>query len=660
MATWLGSTTLMLHFATIKTVIKPFCTKKSIFVAAFAIVLAFIAASPAGLLLEQNTSLAQLFKIRGYRPTPQNVVIIALNSNAHQQLHPSVPGNFWPRQTLAKAITLIAKADAKLIALDIALKEARDENGDASLEQAIADAGNVMLFTYLKREHLFLPRGLADIEQVQPPIKRFAKHALGSGTFTLPKGGMVHYTDLTSHPGGVPIQPLMVTEALAPSNPLITAPPKRFYINYYGPARSFQTWDIDQLLLQPEKILPKLKNALVYIGYLEMGQTEQVDTYPTVFTTRLGVDLSGVEISATVSANLLENSAIQPTRAWVRAFWILVLVVTVSLIGLVRPLLLWPACAALLVIIWNVGVLRFSANQWWPLSLYTLAIIGAGAFAFIQTHLQQKSHLRNVRRALQQHLPNHAAHKLSLNLVNLEKEHSLVYGVCLVTDIRGYTALAESIPPDELHRLMNRYYAELVSAVEECNGFVGNIVGDSLVALWTGPTINSALCENAYKAVTIIQNHLKANPDLNTQLPTCIALHAGQFSLGHLGAQGHFEYSPVGDMINTATRIEHFNRTLGTEFLCTKLVAEQLLLLNEPPSLLHLGAFTMRNRANTTELYSICNQADLKTHFTKALQLYLNGQKDGAKALFETLDQQFGYGPGRHYLAQCIEQSSSN
>ena len=174
-----------------------------------------------------------------------------------------------------------------------------------------------------------------------------------------------------------------------------------------------------------------------------------------------------------------------------------------------------------------------------------------------------------------------------------------------MTDIKGYTALSETLPPVELHQLMNGYYKELITAVQNNGGTIGNIVGDSLMAMWTGPKIDTAMCQQAMQAVLDIQQAVTNNPKFATHLPTCSALHGGQFSLGNLGGQGHFEYSPVGDIINTVSRIEHFNRELGTEFLCSNIIQEHLTQTSNRYEPLYLGRFSLRNKADLTAIYTI-------------------------------------------------------
>ena len=158
--------------------------------------------------------------------------------------------------------------------------------------------------------------------------------------------------------------------------------------------------------------------------------------------------------------------------------------------------------------------------------------------------------------------------------------------------------------PAELHQLMNEYYAVLVSVIEKHQGFIANFVGDAMLALWTGGEINESMCQKAYAAAIELQQRIADDPKLSQKLPTCVALHGGQFSLGNLGAKGHYEYSPVGDIINTVSRVEHFNRDLGTQFLCTEIIAKNLTLKNGMPELIAMGDHVFRNKTEPMTLYT--------------------------------------------------------
>jgi len=236
---------------------------------------------------------------------------------------------------------------AKLVVLDVAFRNARNEAEDAALETAIAKAKNVLLFTYLKREQWPTPSGTLDIHRVMPPLKRFAQHALGSGSFTLPKERTVQHTLLSTPDGQTPVQPVLVAKhwgkgsAIRPSTP--------YFINYYGPAFHLNNLGVDQLLQRPAQELVHLKNKVIYIGLAETVQTEQQDTYPTVFTKRFGIELSGVEISATVASNIMDGSLLTAPKIVQRVLLVSLTIALLVTAYCVKPTILVATSIASLI-----------------------------------------------------------------------------------------------------------------------------------------------------------------------------------------------------------------------------------------------------------------------------------------------------------------------
>src|SRR5690606_3451381 len=154
----------------------------------------------------------------------------------------------------------------------------------------------------------------------------------------------------------------------------------------------------------------------------------------------------------------------------------------------------------------------------------------------------------------------------------------LLDGICLETDAEHYTALAESSSPQKLRDLMNRYYEVVFEPVRARGGHISNVIGDSVLAIWTGSRLDRELRTNVCRgALDIVRNV----PRFNLQhgrapLPTRIGIHGGPMCLGHVGAVNHYEYRAVGDIVNAATRLEALNKDLGTGILASGMVVEDL------------------------------------------------------------------------------------
>ncbi len=699
----------MKHFATKCQQLKAISAYRLLIFSGLCSLLLAMAYSPLATKIEQVTSLRLLYALRGPIPPPDDIAIIALNSGVASRLELSSYSGNWPRTLHAELINKLQAADARLIVMDIAFKDRHNEEEDLALEQALSASNNVILFKYLKRHQVSTANGQLDIEQELPPLPRFGQHALASASFTLPKyPAQVYSTHLTSllSEGPEATQPLIAYLALqsledqqhiwqtlqdppalainlmqrarqliAHAHQLkssrLTPSQKNILrvlqhtsaltINFYGYPKTITTWPLDYVLdLEPEAFRQKFQDKTVYIGFSDTVQTEQQDAYRTVFSDALGVDLSGVEISATVFSNLLGNHFIRsPTPATL---------LIITLLSLASGLLCYtcPPRWTLYLQLISVSLYLFLSlylfnnhNLWLPIGLPAIALILANGLGLSRRFYINKKRIEHIQFTLSQFLPKDAATKFSQNVTALEQDRQLVHGVCLMTDIQGYTSLSEILEPDDLHQLMNIYYSELVSTVEEFGGFIGNLVGDGMLALWTGPRITPEMCQAALHASQEIQRRINNHPKLCHALPTCSAIHGGQFSLGNLGGQGHFEYSPVGDIINTASRVEHFNRNLGTAFLCTESIAKQLSLVesSEAIQLRPLGNFTFRNKALAMPLYGLAGNLGEQelSFFTKAVEKYEAGVLEEAEEIFERLSHDFEDEPSKYYLARLKE-----
>lgn len=374
-------------------------------------------------------------------------------------------------------------------------------------------------------------------------------------------------------------------------------------INFYGPPGTLDTLPIDQaLLIDIERLTHKVKNKVVYIGLAETAQTEQQDAYRTVYTQGNGLDLSGVEISATVLGNLLNNNSIRLPAPSLQTL----ILVSACFFSTILLLILSLRWGLILLILSQAAYISLATqffsqqNLWLPLATPLIVVFLCAGLALYVKLVEQSRRQQNIQIALAKYLPSDIADTLSYNVSALESQHRLVQGVCLMTDIHGYTSVSEQLSPTELHKRLNSYYGKLIEVVNNNNGAVANIVGDSLLAVWTTDQLDKSICDTALKTASEIMATLQTTLDDENNFPTSIALHCGEFSLGHLGAGNHFEYSPVGDIVNTTSRIEQLNRKLGTKILCSA----PFVRTRGEEGMRCQGEFVLKNKLEPLALYA--------------------------------------------------------
>jgi adenylate cyclase len=132
--------------------------------------------------------------------------------------------------------------------------------------------------------------------------------------------------------------------------------------------------------------------------------------------------------------------------------------------------------------------------------------------------------------------------------------------VVLFSDIRGFTEVAESLPPDQMAAQLNEYFAAMVECVFRHNGALDKFIGDALMAYWGAPVSSGDDADRAIRAALDMQTELaKLNARWTAQgrsaLHAGIGINAGDAFVGNIGSPRRLEYTLIGDTVNLANRL---------------------------------------------------------------------------------------------------------
>ena len=439
------------------------------------------------------------------------------------------------------------------------------------------------------------------------------------------------------------------------------------YVNFYGPPSTLATISMHKVVLaepvEKSALKAAIKDRVVFIGAARTSWSEQKDGFHTVYTRPDGLDLSGVEIAATVYANLRDDSYLKPLPFVLSAAGLLVFAVVVCLISF--PLSPLPAAIALLAFIAaGLSTARFvfaDQNLWLPI-IIPLMILPAGGYltALIYKYLRSRQERKHMQKALKLYLPDSVVEEISKDLDFVTSGDRMIYGACLLSDAENYTTLSERLPPEELSRVMKDYYGLLFGQVKEHDGTVTNMIGDSMFALWPSTEPQQGLKEKACGAALGIANLLREFNEARPEhaLPTRIGLHSGYLLMGHIGAAGHYEYAPVGDIVNTASRIEGLNKRLGTRLLAS----EETLAEGSGVSTRLMGTFLLSGKSRPVTIHQLLADDEEALSgapvymelFPEALELFRARQWQQAETtLARCLELKPDDGPSHFYQELC-------
>jgi adenylate cyclase len=173
-------------------------------------------------------------------------------------------------------------------------------------------------------------------------------------------------------------------------------------------------------------------------------------------------------------------------------------------------------------------------------------------------------------------------------------------------DLRGFTALADSLPRDRLIALLNDYFEVVVTAVIGEGGEALNLMGDGLLAIFElrkdeEPSARCAAALRAAKVATekIAARNLERRAAGDPEIRFGLALHLGEVSYGNIGAPSRLDFTVIGPAVNHAARLEKIASELGRHVVTSASFAAAA-----PASFESLGRHHLRGVLEPQEVFA--------------------------------------------------------
>ena len=266
------------------------------------------------------------------------------------------------------------------------------------------------------------------------------------------------------------------------------------YINVYGPPGQIRTLHIADILSSQRRTgtpdpLVDLHDKVVFVGYADNTEWEILEKFPTVYGS--GVQkTSGVELVATAFANLLDGTDPIAASSWVR---FLIAFAAGSCTGLLCysiTTLAASAVALLAVAVYlGVSVLAFSQSSFWLPLFFPLALATPLGYACAVGYklMDYKRDRATLRSILNQFVPPDVVDVLARNASDISQVKETTNVACVMTDVEDFTTLSQTLAPAQVSVLLGQYFEAIFKPVADHGGFVCDLKGDSILALWTDP-----------------------------------------------------------------------------------------------------------------------------------------------------------------------------
>lgn len=568
--------------------------------------------------LELNT-VDTRFSIRGERKPPPNLVVVGVDEDTFAAL----PNERWPytHDLHAKVVDRLRRDGAKVIAIDIQFSEPSNTDEETlALLDSISRAGRVVVSTTQVD-----PRGNGDAFLYYVPQKVLDSKKRGAVNAWLKREVGVTVSDglFPNDPGGVIRRLSSKTDGLS-SFPIAAAQRatgKRIdsadlggdtaYIDFYGkPGRIKEVSYSD--VLQGRSKPGEFRGKIVVVGAtIPVLQ----DVHPT--STSGDDQMSGPEIQATAIGTALAGFPLQESPSGLDVALIVLLGIAVPLTSLrlsalraaAIALVLGGAYAVVAQLAFNGGTILPVV---YPLAGLALSAVGALGVYYLTEAIERERTRDMFARFVPESVVGEAleqADGLRLGGIGLE-------ATVMFSDLRGFTSFAESLEPDQVITILNRYLTAMVDdAILPNGGTLVDYMGDGIMAVFGAPI---QMDDHADRALAAGRAKLKELETFNEWLRVeygfdkgfrmGIGLNSGRVMSGNVGSEQRMAYTAIGDTTNTAARLEAM--TKGTPYMLYMSDSTKVALSEEPADLVYVDEFEVRGRQQKVKLWSVGEAAD--------------------------------------------------
>ena len=339
--------------------------------------------------------------------------------------------------------------------------------------------------------------------------------------------------------------------------------------------RKWISWvNTPQFSLTDIKNTELIKNRFIFVGVTAKGVMPQIATPSGL--------LEPHKIQTALSESILiEDSPFIPDYALLAEIGIYLATTVLvwfflNFFGVTWGLVFFLLTSALIA---YLGYSLIQANLLIDVTWSLISGFITGSIAFYLNFREQYKLRQQIKKQFEHYLDPRQVKKLQDNPELLKLGGEKRYATYLFTDVRGFTSMAESLPPEEVTYIMNRALTAQQEAVQKHEGMVDKYIGDAMMAIFNAPLDQPDHETRAIRcALDIVKNMEELNKELGyMKLPSIaigIGINSGEAVIGNMGSDSRFDYTAIGDAVNTAARLESATKEVGVDLLIGKNTAQ--------------------------------------------------------------------------------------
>jgi adenylate cyclase len=538
------------------------------------------------------------FSLRGDQEPPGNVVIVKVDDVTFSEL----PKVRWPypRTLHARLLDRIRKGDPSAVAFDIQFSELGTVREDNALGFALLrNKGKTILATTEVDDRTGRPNLIFDTSA----LKELGAHA-GNANLVTDKDGIERRFPYEING----LKSFAVVAAEIANGRQITREDMGADLqwnDYAGSPGTINSYSYSRVL-RGQVPAGAFKDKVVVIG-ATAPSLQDIHATPT------GPVMSGPELQANAIQTAIDGF---PLRS-LPTFWNIVLIVA---LGIVVPLVSLRAGPLVAVAVGIVAYALFSlgtqlafeqggkvTSYVYPTAALAMATVGSVGAHYTLAAFERE----RVRDVFSRFVPEQVVDQvLQQTDADLRLQGKELVTTVMFSDLRGFTSSAEAMPAENVITVLNYYLHEMSEAILAHGGTLVCYMGDGIYAIFGAPLEQDDHADRALAASRemLLERLPKFNAWMRQQgygegYLMGIGLNSGPVMTGNVGHERRMDYTAVGDIVNTASRIE--GMTKGTPY--SVLIAESAIemMSERPTDLVYYDELEVRGRMAKLKLWAL-------------------------------------------------------
>lgn len=360
----------------------------------------------------------------------------------------------------------------------------------------------------------------------------------------------------------------------------------RLIINYYGrknsipyvSARELFHNDNPEIVVQLNGRATKVKKA----EWLKGKSAVMGPTATGIFDLRntpVENDLPGVEIHLSVLGNLFDQSFTKIPQNEFKSSVAVLLFLTITFGGLFLYSNLLIASTYLLVVnysLYKIAQFYFNKNSYFELLAPTIIFTLVFYLIFlVYIYFFETRKSKEIKNTFSKYVSKEIVEEILKNQENLELKGQKLNMTVFFSDIRSFTTLSETMDPQELSLMLNKYFTPMSEMIFGTNGTIDKFMGDAIMALFGAPLNYPDHPQKAcLAALKCFDKLAEMNVDFKKrnwpEIKIGIGLNTGIMVAGNIGSDQIQSYTVIGDEVNLAQRLESLTKSYHARILISE------------------------------------------------------------------------------------------